>query len=101
MSLNTIEYSRSVYTVWDLLGDVGGLYGTLFILGNYIVFFFKFIAGDGVILRLIEGLFLFEANKKYKRDKDNGNWLKYRKQANVSSWSFLRCRRDLKLYEFE
>ena len=25
-------YQRSVYTVWDLLGDVGGLYGTLQIL---------------------------------------------------------------------
>ena len=66
MSLDTIEYKRSVYTVWDWLGDIGGLYGTLLILGSYLVTFFKFIAGDGVILRLIEGLFLFEANKKYR-----------------------------------
>ena len=37
MSLDSTAYERSVYTVWDWMGDVGGLYGTLAIIGHYIV----------------------------------------------------------------
>ena len=36
MSLNTVTNSRSIYSVFDLLGDVGGLYSILLDIGAII-----------------------------------------------------------------
>ena len=46
MSLNEIEYSRSIYSVLDLLGDVGGLYSIFLDFGNIIIATSTFLFGS-------------------------------------------------------
>ena len=45
-SLDLIYYERSVYSVLDLLGDVGGLLAILLGLGDLLVFFFINFTGE-------------------------------------------------------
>lgn len=45
-SLDVIYYERSVYSVLDLLGDVGGLLAILLGLGDLLVFFFINFTGE-------------------------------------------------------
>ena len=94
MDHDTIEYERSVYTVWDWMGDVGGLFGTLSILGYYIVSIASQITGNSLVREMIENLFLIEASKRWTEDADIGTWLRRRKPVKFVRYNLLKCSRD-------
>ena len=51
------HYSRSIYTFWDFLGDVGGLYGILLELAYPILWASSLVFGSNLDKFLIESLF--------------------------------------------
>ena len=57
MHSDTVVYERSVYTMWDWLGDIGGLFGTLHILGGYIISIISYLTGSSAARSLIGNLF--------------------------------------------
>ena len=52
-----MEHFRSIYTFWDLLGDVGGLLDMLILLGAPVLSVSSFVFGSGLEAFLIESLF--------------------------------------------
>ena len=48
MDLTTMSHIRTVFTFWDFLGNVGGLYGILVIIGSQIVTAFNFVIGSNL-----------------------------------------------------
>ena len=48
------SYVRSTYTILDLLGDVGGLFGSLQFFGGLIVSLIFSLTGDPILKFLIE-----------------------------------------------
>ena len=46
MSLDIINHNRAIYSILDLLGDVGGLLSILFDLGGIIVTLLGYLFGD-------------------------------------------------------
>ena len=52
MDLTTEEHKRDVFTVWDCLGQVGGLYGILCPLGAVIVYVCNFLIGSSLDTRV-------------------------------------------------
>ena len=77
MSTDTVSHERSVYTVWDWMGDVGGLFGTLSIIGAQIVSLTSYISGNSLMRELIERLYFVEAStRRYEMSADIGTWLK-------------------------
>ena len=93
MAADTVTYERSVYTVWDMMGDIGGLYGTLHIIGSYVVSFSSFISGGGVMQQLISILYSIEAPKRKIDPRNMKTWLNRRQPAKLSSWSCFTCKR--------
>ena len=79
MSLDSISYERSVYTLWDWMGDVGGLYGTLTIIGHYAVALVSYITGHGIVKEIIESLYRREAPKSVADLGDIGSLIKSRR----------------------
>ena len=45
--------TRSIYTIWDLLGDIGGLFDMLKLIKSPFVTFFSFLLGAGLETHLI------------------------------------------------
>ena len=60
MDLTTEEHKRDVFTVWDCLGQVGGLYGILCPLGAVIVYVCNFLIGSSLDRFITRQLFKFE-----------------------------------------
>ena len=59
MSLDTHEHTRSVYSILDLLGDIGGLYSILYSIGLLIIQMMPYVFGSSKFdLLLQEGIFL-------------------------------------------
>ena len=57
MSLNKVLYSRAIYSVLDLLGDVGGLYSILLDIGSYVIAIVTFLFGSSMEKFLSSGIF--------------------------------------------
>ena len=57
MSLDLIEHERAIYTIFDLLGDIGGLSDILFKLGGILVWIISFLTGSGLDRLLVSSLF--------------------------------------------
>ena len=51
---------RSVYTYFDLLGDMGGLQSTLLLFGQVFMFLFGLVTPDPLTIKLISSLFFTE-----------------------------------------
>ena len=66
MDLNVKQNLRSVYTFWDFLGEVGGLYGILLVFGNFLVYIFNTIYGSSLNWFLYAKLFAFERKKEFR-----------------------------------
>ena len=66
MSLDTVSYSRSIYSVFDLLGDVGGLYSILLDIGAIIAMIPAFVFGSSLDRFLSSGIF---NNKSLQNDE--------------------------------
>ena len=60
MDLTTETHKRNVFTIWMLLGNVGGLYGILCIFGSFIVSLFNIFIGSGLERFIAGKIFLFE-----------------------------------------
>ena len=52
-----IEHSRSIYTIWDLLGDVGGLFDMLILLAKPILSLYSLLIYSGIDSYLNQSLF--------------------------------------------
>ena len=65
MSLNTVSYSRSIYSVFDLLGDVGGLYSILLDIGAIIAMIPALVFGSSLDIFLSSAIF---NNKSIQND---------------------------------
>ena len=57
MDMTVIEHSRSIYTYWDFLGDVGGLFGILQSLAYPLIALSSLLLNTGIDQFLIESLF--------------------------------------------
>ena len=57
MSLDIVNHSRSIYTVLDLIGDIGGLYSLLRRIGSPIMGLFTFMYGSKLHRRIIRKIF--------------------------------------------
>ena len=55
--LDITERSRAIYTIWDMLGDIGGLFDMLCLLASPLIQFISLIVGSGVDNHLIQLLF--------------------------------------------
>ena len=64
MSPDTTLHSRSIYTVWDFLGDVGGLFDMIRLLTQPIVTLSSALLGTGLHRFLISALFKIERRQK-------------------------------------
>ena len=53
---NIVEHQRSIYTVFDFLGDIGGLYGTLSVIGYGIVFAYSNLLHNGLNTYIFKSL---------------------------------------------
>ena len=57
MDLDKVSHMRSIYGVWDFLGDVGGLFDMLRLLAEPIVAFLSVLFGSGLERYLLSALF--------------------------------------------
>ena len=55
-------YRRQIYTILDLLGDIGGLLDALKAFGSVFVLFYFKITGDQVTHYLLESIFKQDSN---------------------------------------
>ena len=102
MDMNTVTHIRQVYTIWNLLGDIGGLYGILVIFGYYLTALVSFLTGTGLHLKLISRLYKFEAPKTMRNRQKVKHWLKQRPPAKFSWVSTCYCssrRKEHALYK--
>ena len=51
---------RSVYTIWDVLGDIGGLIDMLYLLGKPVLIILQVILGSGMSQFLLKSLFVVQ-----------------------------------------
>ena len=63
MSSDIIYEERSIYTFWDLLGDVGGLFGSLTFLSSIYISLVEFIIGSRLNQFLTGQLYTIERKK--------------------------------------
>ena len=57
MSLDTIVHNRTIYNVFDWLGDIGGLLGILSSIGMFLMSTLTFCVGSQMEKYLITDLF--------------------------------------------
>ena len=53
------EYTRSIYTFWDFLGDVGGLFDMLKLITEVLIGFITMIYGSELDRVLVQSVFYF------------------------------------------
>ena len=92
---STVEYSRAIYTIWDLLGDVGGLNDMLKQLGAPLVSLLSFIVGSGLENHLIQ--LLFKVQKKQADKTQILGYIKNRKPFRAKFCNFLLHKRNKRL----
>ena len=91
----TVEYSRAIYTIWDLLGDVGGLFDMLKIIGSPLVSFLSFVVGSGLETYLVQ--LLFKVQKKRTDNTQITSFIKNRKPFRAKLCNFLFYKRNSRL----
>ena len=60
MHPDVIQQERSVYTVWDLFGDVGGLFDMLSYIGQWLVGLISLVSGSPLNRFIFARLFMLE-----------------------------------------
>ena len=95
MNSNLHLHHRSIYTIWDFFGDVGGLFDMLAILSQPIFVFLTMIMGSGLDRFLIETIFTVQRrmNDSHKVE----DYIKRRKPLRVKrcNWIFHRYNKRL------
>ena len=84
------QYGRTVYTFYDLLSDVGGLYGTLQIICQVIVAVISTIFGSGLRGFIIGNLFKLDEEKTGSSETDEKQ-ISPRKPAMFDIFSYSIC----------
>ena len=69
--MDVITHNRSIYTLWDFFGDVGGLFDMLKLISQTLLSFVYSIIGSGLDKFLLERLFTLD--KKRNRYANNQN----------------------------
>ena len=59
MNLGEVDYDRNIYTVWDVFGDVGGLYDMLHVIGGMYYSLICLLIGSPLNRYLFEAIFFF------------------------------------------
>ena len=60
LDLDSVEHVRRVYTIWDVLGDTGGLIDMLCLLCKPLIILYHGIVGSGMTRFLIQSLFVLQ-----------------------------------------
>ena len=101
MSLDTVVHSRTIYNVFDWLGDIGGLMGILVSIGGFIMSLHTFSFGSKLDKLLIRNLFKHDIpnidddadSKSVPPDEKMIEGLARRKPVEINyGWTWL-CRR--------
>ena len=95
MDTDIVEYRRSIYTVWDFLGDVGGLYDMLKLLAQPVLAFSSLLLGSGLDQYLVESI--FKVQKKMRGDHRLSDFIRRRKPFKVSFCNVFCDRNNRKL----
>ena len=84
-------HSRQIYTIWDLLGDVGGLLDFLKLLISPFLSFLAFISGTGFDTHIVESI--FKVQKKVDLSTSIFDVIKRRKKLKIAacSWGLDKC----------
>ena len=98
MSLDKIYHTRSIYGIWDLLGDIGGLFDMLRFIAGPITALSTSLLGFGLDQYLISAL--FKKDKKPKRADHSANVLTHIKSRKppvfkLCSWLYSRRNKNL------
>ena len=64
MTLDVISHSRSIYTVWDFAGDVGGLFDMLKLIGEVLISLMTMIFGSSLNKHMLEKLYRLDKQSK-------------------------------------
>ena len=88
----TVEYTRSIYTVWDLLGDIGGLFDMMKQIASPLISFLSFILGSGLETHLIQ--LLFKVQKKHADKTSILSFIKNRKPFRSKLCNYLLHKRN-------
>ena len=64
MSSDRDSHKRTIYGVWDFLGDVGGLFDMLRLIALHIISLSESLFGNGLSRYLIAALFKTENKKR-------------------------------------
>ena len=94
MSMDQNLHQRTVYSLLDLLGDVGGLIDCLNIIGTFVVWIFT---GNRLTEFMVTRLFLIDKRSRKENDQDNGDnkatleSIKKRKKLKESSFPSPFC----------
>ena len=70
VSLDLVLHHRAIYSVWDFLGDVGGLFDMLKFLAYPITLFFSTLIQTGVDQYLLSTLFQMDKSSRGSKDED-------------------------------
>ena len=66
MDLNEVVYQRSIYTLLDLFGDIGGLFDMLMVIGNLYYGLICLLIGSRLNRYLIKKIFYMPSKGKFK-----------------------------------
>ena len=93
MEMTVIEHQRSIYTWWDFLGDVGGLFGILQSIAYPFITVSSLLLNTGIDQFLIESLFKVQKRMDYTHKLDD--YIKRRKSVRLilCNWLFDRKNR--------
>ena len=103
MSPDIIFEERSIYTFWDLLGDIGGLFGSLTFLGTIVMSVIELIVGSKMSQFITAQLFTIERKRAKVPAVDEPaevlKSIRKRKAADfsLSGWLFACCDRKKKI----
>ena len=95
MSLDRVIHTRTIYSVWDFFGDVGGLFDMLKLLAQPIVAFTTLLFSSGLDHYLIQALFKRET--RFKFNESVLSHIERRKAAKVKWCNWLFYRQNHKL----
>ena len=71
-------YKRQIYTILDLLGDIGGLLDALKAFGSVFVLLYFKLTGDQISHYLLQSIFKEDINSHYERTKDSSRLNKFK-----------------------
>ena len=64
MSLNIMSHNRAIYSVLDFLGDVGGLFDMLKLIGEVLISLMTMIFGSSLNKHMLEKLYRLDKQSK-------------------------------------